>query len=322
MIATITMANGSAFQGVAQKTILDSAAAVGVVLAHSCRTGRCGVCRAQVRCGQSEALKPEIYLSAAEIEAGHILTCCRTAISDLALDIEDVSALADFPVRTSACRIDTIDRLTSDVVKVGLRLPPNAPLAFLPGQHIEIIRGDIRRAYSIANAPSPDGRLEMLIKRFDGGVMSAYWFEQAAVNDLLRLEGPMGTFFCRDVPDTRIVMLATGTGIGPIKAMLEEMSRSQNPPTVTVYWGQRTPEDIYLDASNFGSFVDFRICLSRAGSGRRGYVQDAAISDIGDFRDCLIYACGSAGMIETARPALVHRGLSPRRFYSDAFVQS
>jgi CDP-4-dehydro-6-deoxyglucose reductase len=322
MTATITLANGVAFDGVSKESILDSAAAAGIVLEHSCRTGRCGVCRAQVSYGQSEALKPEIYLSAAEIEAGNILTCCRTAISDLALDIEDVSALADYPVRTSACRIDTIDRLTSDVVKVGLRLPPNAPLAFLPGQHIEIIRGDIRRAYSIANAPRPDGRLEMLIKRFDGGVMSAYWFEQAAVNDLLRLEGPMGTFFCRDLPDTRIVMLATGTGIGPVKAMLEEMGRGPNPPSVMVYWGERTREDIYLDASDFGSFVDFRICLSRAGSDRRSYVQDVAISDIGDFRDCVIYACGSTGMIETARPALVHRGLPPRRFYSDAFVQS
>ena len=324
MPATITLANGVTFELAERRSILDSAAAANVILEYSCRTGRCGVCRARVKVGSTIALKPEISLTAKDSVEGVILTCCRTTESDLTLEIEDISALAGIEVRTTACRIDAIESVTGDVLRVVLRLPPRTPLAYLPGQHVQMIRGELRRSYSIANAPRPDGRLELLIKRVPGGAFSQYWFEEARANDLLRLEGPLGTFFLRDDPTPRTVMLATGTGVAPILALLEQIEAGDNRRPVTLYWGGRRPEDLYIDIGALFPWVDYRPCLSRSSAGwngLRGYVQDEFLR-AERFDDVVIYACGSNAMIDDTRTALVAKGLPERRFHSDAFVQS
>lgn len=325
MRASITLANGVAFDTIERRSILDSAAAADVILEYSCKTGRCGVCRARVVAGHTIALKPEISLTAEESADGVILTCCRTAESDLTLDIEDISALAGIEVRTSACRIDALEPLGEDLLRVTLRLPPQTPLAFLPGQHIQIIRGELRRSYSIANAPRPDGRLELFIKRVQDGAFSRYWFEEAQANDLLRLEGPLGTFFLREDEATRVVMLATGTGLAPVLAMLGQIhAAGGDRRPVTLYWGGRRREDLCIDVAALAPWVDYRPCLSRADdtwTGLRGYVQDELLRE-DKLDDIVIYACGSTAMIEDARSALLARGLPERRFHSDAFVQS
>ncbi|RZJ47479.1 MAG: 2Fe-2S iron-sulfur cluster binding domain-containing protein [Brevundimonas sp.] len=325
MRATITLANGVAFDAIERRSILDSAAAANVILEYSCKTGRCGVCRAHVTSGHTIVLKPEISLTPQDTANGVILTCCREAESELALDIEDVSALAGIEVRTTACRIDTLEPLADDVLRVTLRLPPQAPLAFLPGQHVQMIRGELRRSYSIANAPRADGRLELIIKRVPGGAFSGYWFDEARPNDLLRLEGPLGTFFLREDDAQRTVMLATGTGLAPVLAMLEQIKASGGATRpVTLYWGGRRPEDLCIDVAAIAPWVDYRPCLSRADdgwSGLRGYVQDELLREK-NLAETVIYACGSTAMIDDARAALVARGLPERRFHSDAFVQS
>lgn len=325
MAATITLANGVAFQALERKTILDSATAAGVALEYSCRNGRCGVCKANAIGGETEALRPEICLTLAEAAGGAILTCCRTPLSDVALDINDISALAGIEVRTAVCKIDRLDLITSTVLRVVLRTPPAARLAFLPGQHLDIIHGQTRRAYSIANAPRADGRLELLVARVDGGVMSRYWFEKAQVNDVLRLEGPLGTFFLREDGASRVILLATGTGIAPIKAMAEQIHGNAENPRADIFWGTRSEEDIYLERLPLPPGVGVVTCLSRpqpGWNGGRGYVQNVFAAQAQNLPGCSVYACGSPDMIETARQLLVEQGLPRRRFYSDAFVQS
>lgn len=326
---SIRLKNGKTFQSVFERTILDSALALDLVLEYSCRTGRCGVCKAKVLKGESIAIKQEEALTSHEIESGYILTCCRSAKTDLKLDIEDLGRLAEIKSKTLPCRIDSLHKLAPDVLGITLRLPPASQFEYLPGQYIDIIgKKGVRRSYSLASAPRHDGKVEVHIRRVEGGEMSAYWFDEAKVNDLLRLEGPLGTFCLRPMPVHKLIFLATGTGIAPVKAMLEDLAmnpESVADKTIHVYWGGRNPADLYWSAEIPGLNIEFVPVLSRPGadwSGRTGYVHQILLADELDLNDAVVYACGSEQMIHDARQALVSHGLNPRYFYSDAFVSS
>lgn len=325
----IRLNNGKEFPGEQNRSLLDSAKSAGLVLEYSCRTGRCGACKAQVLQGESTPLRQEEVLTAAEVEDGYILTCCRTAVTDLDLDIEDLGRLADIKTQTLPCRIDSLQKLAPDVLGVTLRLPPGTIFEYLPGQYIDVIgRNGIRRSYSLANALRPDGRLELHIRRVAGGAMSGYWFDEAKINDLLRLEGPLGTFCMRPAPVTKLVFLATGTGIAPVKAMLEELAMKPQllaDKEVYVYWGGRTLADIYWQVAIPGVEPRFVPVLSRPDAdwtGRTGYVQQALVADNLSLYNAVVYACGSDEMIRSARRQLVELGLNSRCFYSDSFVSS
>ena len=158
--------------------------------------------------------------------------------------------------------------------------------------------------------------------------MSRYWFGEARQNDLLRLNGPLGTFFLRDIDGKDLVFLATGTGIAPVKAMLEALSHvepERRPRSVAVYWGGRHEQDLYWRPSDIAVDHRFETVLSRAPdewTGRRGHVQDVLLKDKPALEDCVVYACGSDVMIHSARARLHAAGLPSHAFHSDAFVCS
>lgn len=328
-MASVKLSNGKSFVSESGTSLLDSAKASGITLEYSCRTGRCGVCKTTVLCGETATLKDETSLTAEELAAGMILTCCRHALGDVEIDAEDLGALGDIVVKTLPCRIDSIARLAENVVEVTLRVPANSNFSYLPGQYLDII-GDagLRRSYSIANAQRVDGKLELQIREVEQGMLSQYWFGRAKPNDLLRLEGPFGTFSLRDKDSSFIVFLATGTGIAPVKAMLEQIQ--SNPALVAgkeilIYWGGRTPGDIYWTPQLEGLNGRFIPVLSRANeqwAGRNGYVQSALLEDDIDLTRSVVYACGSEEMIHSAREALTAAGLPAKHFHSDAFVSS
>lgn len=308
-------------------SILEAARAHGIALEFSCRTGRCGVCKAPVTAGETRALRQEESLPPGDAAAGVILTCCRTAISDVTLDIEDLPRLAGIATKTIPARIVSIDPAGKDVVRVVLRTPPTSRLEFLPGQYVDVILGDVRRSYSLANAPRGDGHLELLVKRFAGGAMSAFWFERAKPGDLVRLEGPLGTFFLRDEAPTRLLFLATGTGIAPVKAILEELAAAPERAgrhRIGVYWGNRRADAFCWSPDALDIDLSFTRLLSGGGdwSGRRGHVQQAALEDGFAPDDTAVYACGSDAMIRDARARFEAAGLPSGRFFSDAFVSS
>lgn len=325
----VILANKTTFNCSEEKTLLQAARLSGLVLEHSCRTGRCGVCKSRVASGRSIPLLPEQALSKREMEQGFILTCCRTAETDLSLDIEDLGELGALETKTLPCRIDNLERIATDVMHVTLRTPPTTKFEYLPGQYLEVIGKDgIRRSYSVANAPREDGKLTLQIRRVELGVMSRYWFEEAKINDLLRLEGPLGTFCLRNSQPSQLIFLATGTGIAPIKAILEEMAAKAaqyRHNRIHLYWGGRVPSDIYWKP-NFPSLnLTFTPVLSRAGEswqGRTGYIQQAALEDGISLEDAAVYACGSEAMIQSAHTELSTAGLLTKDFYSDAFVSS
>lgn len=328
-MATVKLQNGKTFNSESGSSLLDSAKAAGITMEYSCRTGRCGVCKTNVVCGETEAFREEASLTAEDRAAGMILTCCRHAVSDVEIDAEDLGALGDIVVKTVPCRIDRLTRLASNVVEVVLRVPPTSKLSYLPGQYLDVIgEGGLRRSYSIANAQREDGKLELHIREVEQGMMSNYWFGSAKKNDLLRVEGPLGTFCLRYKEVGNIVFLATGTGIAPIKAMLEQLlgnPKLADGKKIYVYWGGRTPGDIYWTPQLEGLNAEFIPVLSRAHAdwpGRTGYVQKALLDDGIVLADTVIYACGSDVMIHSARNALIAAGLPAKHFYSDAFVSS
>ncbi|MBB3195159.1 FAD-binding oxidoreductase [Roseateles terrae] len=332
---TVTIANGKTFTAAEGESLLDAALRQHITLDYSCRTGRCSTCRSRVSNGTTVPLRDETGLSAAEQAEGYVLTCVRGACSDVLLDIEDLGDVKLPDPKTVPCRIQSLDKLSHDVVRVVLRTPPTTPLAFLPGQYIDIIgAAGLRRSYSMANAPQEDHFIELHIREVPEGQMSHYWFRDAKPNDLLRLRGPLGTFFLRGHTGRDLIFLATGTGIAPVKAMLEGLARSDaasQPRSISVYWGGRQPADLYwrpeedprLDALR--PRLRFVPVLSRAGSdwnGARGHVQSALMAQAPDLRSALVYACGSDAMIRDAQTQLCSQGLSPGSFHSDAFVSS
>jgi CDP-4-dehydro-6-deoxyglucose reductase len=326
----ISIPNGEQFDARADETLLDAATRGGVALGYSCRTGRCSSCKGLVLSGSTTAVHDELGLTPAERDAGWILTCVRHASSNVKLDIESLGDIQLFPAKTTPCRIQALERLSADVVKVVLRLPPASAFGFHPGQYIDVIGAEgLRRSYSVANAPNTAKLIELHIREVAGGAMSRYWFEQAKPNDLLRFNGPLGTFFLRDAADKDLVFLATGTGMAPVKAMLEGLrdhtDGARNPRSVTVYWGGRIPPDLYWDPASLDLTLRYVPVLSRAGPewlGVRGHVQDAMLADGPSLAQTVVYACGSDAMIHAAREQLIASGLPEKSFHSDAFVCS
>jgi CDP-4-dehydro-6-deoxyglucose reductase len=325
----VTLINGKTFDGSAGSSILESALLSSITLEYSCKTGRCGVCVAKVTSGETEAIRVEEALTSDQVQSGQILTCCRQAKSDVCLEVEDLPQLEGIKVKTYPARVDEVLRLNNDVVEVLFRLPPNSQFNYLPGQYISVIGpGAVRRSYSIANAPRPDGKLSLQIKKVAGGILSEYWFEKVKVNDLLRFEGPLGTFFFRQATPHKLLLLATGTGIAPIIALLQHLDETPNekPEEIHVYWGNRHESDIYLDlVSKFSKNIKITLVLSQPShgwQGAKGYVQQIALGQHPELLNTEVYACGSNSMIQSAKHAFEASGLSPHKFYSDAFVSS
>ena len=328
-MAIIHLNSGRKFAAESGVTLLDAASTAGIALPYSCRTGRCSTCKALVQRGRTRPLTDEVGLSLEEVEAGWILTCSRTAETDVALDIEDLGTVQLPQPRTLPCRIAELDRLAPDVLRVKLRLPPTSNFSFIPGQYIDVIGiNGTRRSYSLANASFSDKLLELHVRAVSGGAMSDYWFHHAKLNDLLRLHGPMGTFFLRECKNTDIFFLATGTGIAPVKAILESLVRvpeDQQSQSVMVLWGGRKPEDFYIDLAAIPGKHRYIPVISRPNedwTGAVGHVQNFLLSIAPDLSRAAVYACGSDNMIRDTKKILSKASLPLSRFYSDAFVSS
>lgn len=325
----IELDSGKKFSCPPSLSLLDAAAKAGINLPYSCKSGRCSTCKCKVRSGQSAAIVDEMGLTADEKAQGFILSCVRSAITDMVIEVEDLGDQVIPDVKTLPARISSLEKLAPDVLSVKLRFPPNTPFVYLAGQYFDVIGpGGLRRSYSVANAQSPDNQLQLHIRAVQGGAMSDYWFNQAKINDLLRVNGPLGSFFMRPLAGLHLVFLATGTGIAPVKTMLEQLTTApatDQPLSITVYWGGREPQDLYANPSEWHPIFRYVPVLSRAPdnwTGTRGYVQKALLAEASDFSNTVVYACGSDAMVQSAKTELIQAGLPEKRFYSDAFVPS
>lgn len=327
MSLRITLANGKGFALPPGVTLLDAAQHAGLSLPHSCRTGRCGACKASCS-APGRHLQGDDCLSPAERAAGWLLTCTDTVDTDASLAVDDLAALADLRLLTLPARVQQVERPAPDVLVLRLRLPPQHGLRFLPGQYLDLIGPNgLRRAYSIANLPDwadPSDGLELHIRRVPGGAMSRFLFDELPPNALLRLQAPRGSFHLGEVAGLRLCWLATGTGIAPFKAMLAQLQaqpRETWPAEIQLFWGNRQAADFYWTPTAGALPLRFTpVCSREPGwAGARGHVQDQALGSALPDR---VYACGNPAMIDAARARFLSQGLAARDFHSDAFVSS
>lgn len=310
-------------------TILAAGLDAGFSLPYSCKTGRCSSCKSKVIQGDTIALAVEEGLTEEERKEGWVLGCVRSPLSDIEIQVEDLNGIVLPTQKILPCRIQSLEKISKDVMHVNLRVPPNSKFDFYAGQYINIIGpNNIRRSYSIASAPKQTKTIELHIKKVTGGLLSEYWFEKAKENDLLRLAGPSGTFFMRETKGLDIVFLATGTGIAPIKSILEDLSSipaDEKPRSISLFWGGRYQQDLYFSPSFKNIGLKYFPVLSRECSGWTGgvgYVQNVFQKIVTDLTNTVVYACGSDAMIKAARVELIQQGLDSNKFYSDAFVCS
>lgn len=326
----ITLKNGVKFQCDSRTTIFEAAKSSGIVLEHSCLKARCRSCAVQIETGSTKDNLDDMVLSNDEKNNKWILSCNAVPTSDLVLDIEDLTGIQIFEKKIIPAKINSIEKINDTVIEVSLRLPPNSNFAYNSGQYVNISKGQIIRSYSIANVYNENGLITFLIKKYQNGLMSNYWFDEAQVNDLLRIEGPLGSFFLRDTKVENIIFLATGTGIAPVKAILEYMSCSKKQYSNKNLWlfvGARFDKDLFWSPNKLNEILNINYIpvLSRGSidwNGERGYVQDVVIKLNISLANSQVYACGSVEMIMSAKKTLVENGLNENLFFSDAFVSS
>lgn len=323
----VTLASGRSFVAEKGQSLIKAAERAGVRIPYSCGIGRCSTCKCKIS-GSSRPRTEELGLTDEERLQGWSLACVREVETDVGLEIDDLTFLEFPPKKLVPAKIDALELLSPDVMRIKLRLPPGSGFEYLPGQCADIIGpSGVRRSYSFASLYG-SGSIEFHVRRVGAGSMSDYWFNHAKLNNLLRMEGPKGTFIPRYTCEHDVVFLATGTGIAPIKAMLEQissLSKTERPKSVRLFWGGRRPDDLYWDPRPTLDGLSFTPTLSRpdeSWAGARGYVQDAALSETFKIATTQVYACGSDAMVRSARSAFERAGVPSSSFFSDAFVAS
>lgn len=325
----VSLKNTKSFICDTNTTLFEAAKAADIFIEHSCLKARCRSCIVKIIEGTTKDKLDDLVLSSEEKSNNLILSCNAIPTSDLYLDVNDFKSVKPYDKKIYPSKIHYINKLNDDIVKISLRLPPNSNFIYNSGQYVNIIKGNLSRSYSISNAYIKDTNLEFFIKKQENGLMSQYWFNDAQPNDLLRIEGPLGSFFLRESTSKNIIFLATGTGFAPIKAMLEQIFKEKNKYVKKTFWcffGAQYKEDIVwtpndLDMNNL-KFIKVLSKESREFEGCKGYVQDAVLNNKIDLIDAQVYACGSINMIISAKKALLKKSLKEYNFFSDAFVET
>ena len=331
--------SGRQFSAESGEAILAAGIRQGIGLPYGCKDGACGSCKCKKLSGtvtmeahQSKAL------SADEELAGYILTCRSHPTSDVVLESRQVTEAGAFPIRKMPARVLALTKQSHDVMMVRLQLPAGEPLQFHAGQYVEfILRDGARRSYSMANAPhtlaEPGTGIELHIRHMPGGKFTDHVFGAMKERDILRFEGPLGTFFLREDSDKPIVLLASGTGFAPIKAIIEHVRHSGITRPMTLYWGARRKKDIYLGelaeqwAREIPNFKYVPVLSEPEDAdqwtGRTGFVHRAVIEDLPDLSGHQVYACGAPVMVESAqRDFTQHHALPADEFYADSFTSA
>jgi CDP-4-dehydro-6-deoxyglucose reductase len=318
------------------EAILAAAIRQGVGLPYGCRDGACGSCKSRLLQGRvihgAHQLKAR---SAAEEEQGFVLTCCATPQTDCVVQAREVPGAGEHPVLKLPSRVLAIERPAPDVAVLRMQLPANQNLQYRAGQYVEfILRDGSRRSYSMASAPHRLGSppvVELHVRHMPGGKFTDQVFSTLKERDILRLEGPFGSFFLREDSVKPIVLLASGTGFAPIKALIEHMQHKGFDRPAVLYWGGRRPRDLYMHAwceEQVAQMPNLRYVPVVSDAlpedswrGRTGFVHRAVMQDLPDLSGHQVYACGAPIVVESAERDFVARcGLPADEFFADSFT--
>jgi len=226
MFTVLNQVSGKSFQSNGEVSVLDGALSHGLNFPYGCQNGFCGKCKAVILNGEIE-YDGEIpsAITEEEVEANMALLCQCRAKSDLYIAVDELDALANIEVRSIPCKVEEINHLNHDVIQIILKIPGAQSLQYLAGQYLDLEHSDFEpRAFSIANAPVNSNLIELHVRLVEDGKFTNYIFNSLAEKTILRIEGPKGDFFLREESEGPIIMIAGGTGFGPIKAIIEHWS--------------------------------------------------------------------------------------------------
>ena len=339
MTYTITVQpSGRSFEAEPAETMLAAGIRQGIGLPYGCKDGACGSCKCKKLSGSvTHGPHQEKALSAQEEADGYVLTCCGTAQSDVVLESRQVTHAGAFPIKKMPARVAALEKLSPDVMRIKLQLPANDIIQYHAGQYVEfILRDGARRSYSMANAPhtlieSGAPMVDLHVRHMPGGKFTDHVFSAMKEKEILRIEGPYGSFHLRDDSPKPMVLLASGTGFAPIKAIIEHMQFMGITRDAVLYWGGRRPHDLYLHDWVLARCAEMPhltyvpvvsdALAEDAWSGRTGFVHQAVLQDLPDLSSHQVYACGAPIVVDSARKDYVEKaGLPSEEFYADTFT--
>jgi CDP-4-dehydro-6-deoxyglucose reductase, E3 len=328
--------SGRSFSVERDEPVLSAAIRQGVGLPYGCKDGACGSCKCRLLEGRViHGVHQSKALSSEEEAAGWMLTCQGAPQTDLVIEARTVPGAGEFPVRKMPSRVSSITRPTHDVAILQMQLPANDLLQYRAGQYVEfILRDGARRSYSMANAPHTQSiapGIELHVRHLPGGKFTDHVFGAMKEKDILRIEGPFGSFFLREDSDKPMILLASGTGFAPIKAIIEHLQFTHNQRHALLYWGCRSKADLYLhdwalNAAAHMPNLHYIPVLSEPKpeddwTGRTGFVHQAVLHDHPNLMNHQVYACGVPIMVESAQRDFVMKAALPDdEFYADAFT--
>lgn len=324
--------SGHYFEVRPSQTVLEAAIESGVNIPYGCRNGACGACKGRLVSGR--VMHDDYQRSAlteVELASGQALFCCARPLEDLVIECREVSNVNGIKPRVLPVRVMKKEQHGHDVMVLFLQLPATERLQFFAGQYIEILLKDgKRRAFSIANAPHDDAALELHLRLIEGGHFTPYVFNEMPEKTILRIEGPMGSFYLREDSEKPIIFVAGGTGFAPIKGIIEHMMHHQIQRDIFLYRGSRTREGLYMNdlcerwATHWPQLRYIPVVsdepLESDWQGRRGLVHQAVLEDFPDLQAYETYVCGAPAMVDVARQSFIAKGLPEAAFFSDAFT--
>ena len=328
--------SGRQFQTGPDETLLAAGMRQGIGLPYGCKDGACGSCKCKKISGTVvHGTHQDKALSADEEAQGYVLTCCATPQSDVVLESRQVVDAGQFPVKKMPVRVMALEKKSADVMWLKLQLPANDRFQFHAGQYVDfLLRDGSRRSYSMANAPHQLSEqlqaIELHIRHMPGGKFTDHVFGALKEKDILRVEGPLGSFFLRENSNKPMILLASGTGFAPIKALIEHMRHKGIQRPATLYWGGRRPGDLYLNdwvQTQLAALPNLKYVPvvsdalpADAWSGRTGFVHMAVLQDHPDLSGHQVYACGAPIVVDSARSDFARAGLPAEEFFADSFT--
>jgi CDP-4-dehydro-6-deoxyglucose reductase len=329
---TVTIqSSGHRFTVEASESVLDAALRQGVILPYGCRNGACGSCMGTVTRGRVEYPDGMPPALGEQDRAEHrALFCQARPACDLDIRVREVDAARDIEVRTFPCRVEKLEHLAHDVIRIYLKLPASDRMQFLAGQYIDVlIEGHEPRAFSIANAPHDDTLVELHIRYVEGGLFTDQVFHSMKEKAMWRIRGPLGTFFLREESARPAILIGGGTGFAPLKGILEHAFRTGLDKPLHLFRGVRARRDLYLDSLPqqwLRQYPNFRYTpvLSEPQpaddwTGITGYVTDAVVERYPDLSGHDVYMSGPPVMVQAGHRLFLQHGLDETRFFSDAF---
>jgi Na+-transporting NADH:ubiquinone oxidoreductase subunit F len=296
--------------------------------------GTCAYCKVKVLEGGGPVLPTETpYLSPEEVQEHVRLSCQVKVRNDLRIEIpEEIFLIKQFNVK-----VERIEDLTPDIRGLHLSvISPEEGITFKAGQYIQLevpkydlTKGVEYRAYSIASSPNDHHKVELMITKVSEGAVSTYVHDYLQEGQELVINGPFGDFYLRE-SDRDILLIATGSGLAPIKSILHQMERERINRKTTLFFGDRKRQDLIKHELLKGfeqSLPDFTYIptLSRTDeddewNGEKGRVTDLIEKHVPPDAQVDVYICGSPAMVDSSGALLKERGIPEERIFYDKFA--